>query len=62
MEAKKNLVIFLSIAFASGAELETQLEVARMLGFADKQKIDEVRELLTEVMKMLNKMISSLRA
>lgn len=47
----------LAVAFGSGAELESQLEVAKML-FSD---IDygAAKGLLTEVLKMLNKLITS---
>ena len=43
---------FLAIAFGSGAELESQLEVAKML-FPDV-KCEESERALNEVMKILN--------
>lgn len=52
---------FLRTAFASGAELETQLLIARELGFLTVKEFDEVNSLLTEVQKMLNKLISRLK-
>lgn len=52
---------FLRTAFASGAELETQLLIAKELGFLSLEEFDEVNSLLTEVQKMLNKLISSLK-
>lgn len=60
--SQKDFCHFLSIAFASGAELETQLEVARMLGYISDNQAGEVLVTLTEVMKMLNKMIRTLRS
>ena len=45
---------FLSIAYGSAGELETQIEIARRLDIGKKEKLDEVDELLQEVMKMLN--------
>jgi len=49
---------FLSIAYGSGAELETQYEIASRLGYI---KSDEAacRSLIDEVMRMLNTMTSS---
>lgn len=51
---------FLLIAFASGAELETQLIIAKRLSKIDKLDYNKVDSLLEEVMKMLNKLISQL--
>ncbi len=48
---------FLSIAFASGAELETQVEIAKRLPFGQKLDYSKVDSLLEEVMKMLNKLL-----
>ena len=47
----------MTISFASGAELETQLEIALMLGFVDNEQKESVSSVLTEVMKMLNVML-----
>lgn len=52
---------FLRIAFASGAELETQLLLAKELDFLTSQDFEDTGNLLTEVQKMLNKLMSSLR-
>lgn len=56
--SRKDYRQFLIIAFASGAELETQLELSSMLGFASGQQLIKITDLHTEVMKMLNVMIS----
>lgn len=51
---------FLRIAFGSGAELETHLIIATNLGLVKENNIREINMLLSEVMKMLNKLISAL--
>ena len=51
---------FLMIAFASGAELETQLLISKKLPKTAKLDYNKVDSLLEEVMKMLNKLISQL--
>jgi four helix bundle protein len=51
---------FMYIAFASGAELETQLIIAKKLPKIAKLDYNKVDSLLEEVMKMLNKLISQL--
>lgn len=52
---------FLSIAFASGAELETQLEIARELGKIGERESNEIAELLSEIMRMLNVLIKKIK-
>lgn len=47
---------FFRMAFASGAELETQIEIAKDLGFGKQGLYTVVEETLDEVMKMLNKL------
>lgn len=51
---------FLLIAFASGAELETQLLISKKLSKTTKLDYNKVDSLLEEIMKMLNKLISQL--
>lgn len=51
---------FLRTAFASGAELETQLLISKELSFLTTKEFGDLSNLLTEVQKMLNKLISSL--
>lgn len=57
---RKDFTQFLRIAYASGAELETQLEIARRLSFIDELDYNKINSLLAEIMKMLNVMISRL--
>lgn len=52
---------FLNIAFSSGAELETQLEITKRVDYLSIDELKEANLLLTEVMKMLNILIRKLR-
>jgi len=58
---RQEYIQFLRTSFASGAELETQLLISKELEFIDSKTFDEINGLLTEVQKMLNKLICSLR-
>lgn len=60
MRSQKEFRKFLLIAFGSGAELETQIEIAESLSFPNKVNYDRIKELLSEVMKMLNALIRTL--
>jgi four helix bundle protein len=57
---KAEYIQFLRIAFGSGAELETQLLIALRVGFLKREKFDELNDLLQEVMRMLNSLVSKL--
>jgi four helix bundle protein len=59
---RKDYRQFLIIAYGSGAELETQIEISKRLFFGKDQDYVKVDELLSEIMRMLNKMISSLKS
>ena len=59
--SKKDYRSFLIVAYSLGAELETQIEIAKRLPFGKKLDFKKVDDLLDEVMRMLNKMTSSLR-
>ncbi len=58
--SKKDFRHFLIIAFGSGAELETQIELAKRLHFASLYDYKEIDALLEECMKMLNKIIHNM--
>ena len=58
--SKKDFRQFLMVAYGSGGELETQLEIARRLGFGASDQNKRTDDLLTEVMKMLNVLIRKL--
>lgn len=53
---EKDFRHFLMISYGSGAELETQIEIAKRLFPAVCKDTAEVQAMLEEVMKMLNKM------
>ena len=52
---------FLVIAFGSGAELETQIEITTRLPFGKDVNFTKVDSLLDEVMRILNKLIHNLQ-
>ena len=55
-------VNFLSVARGSNAEVRSQLTLARHLGFGDETLIARCETRATEVSKMLNALISSLKS
>ncbi|MBI5079466.1 four helix bundle protein [Candidatus Wolfebacteria bacterium] len=59
---RQEYIQFIRIAFGSGAELETQIIIAKRLKLASSDKFNKSEALLNEVMKMLNKLNSSLVA
>lgn len=58
---RKDYRQFLLIAYGSGAELETQIKIAEMLVLGKNANYDTINKSPEEVMKMLNKLISSLQ-
>ena len=58
----REYIRFLYLAFASGAELETQLLIASKLKYVKQADFDKLNSLLTEVQKMLNTLISKLKS
>jgi four helix bundle protein len=53
---------FLGHARGSNAEIETQLIIARALGFGSASSISNVQELCADVSRLLGNLIESLRA
>jgi four helix bundle protein len=51
---------FLGIARSSNLELETQLLVARKLGFGDPKKLDQAEAMSSEVSRMLVSLMSKI--
>lgn len=49
---------FFTISYGSGAELETQIEIAKRLSFGKDLDYKKTESLLSEVMRMLNTLIS----
>jgi len=60
--SKKDFLQFLRIAYSSGAELETQIEISKKIGFLDEKEYDKVDDLLLQVMKMLNVIIRKMQS
>ncbi len=59
---RKDFKNFLNIAFGSGAELETQVEIAKRLSLANPSDFRKTEGLLDEIMRMLNRMTVKLQA
>lgn len=57
---RRDFAQFLRIAFGSGAELETQLEISKRLGFGADIDYNKLEVALEEIMKILNVMIRKL--
>ena len=53
--SRKDFRNFLLIAYGSGAELETQIKIAKQLSYGETWDYEKVDTLLGEVMRMLNK-------
>ncbi len=58
---KKESHYFLHVAYGSGAELETQFEIARELGRLKSGEYEAVLSTLDEVMRMLNTLIRKVK-
>ena len=59
---RQEYIQFLRIAFGSGAELETQIIIAKQLKLIPLKEFNKTDGLLEEVQKMLNKLINTLVA
>jgi four helix bundle protein len=57
---RKDFRNFLFTAYGSGAELETQIKIAKRLSYGKENDYQQTEMLLNEVMRMLNKLISEL--
>jgi four helix bundle protein len=53
---------FLGVARGSNCELQTQLEIASVLGYCNANTIEEAEGLSNEVGKMINAILQSLQA
>ncbi len=60
--SRKDFRNFILTAFGSGSELETQIEISRRLSFGKNLDYKQADALLDEIMRMLNRLESSLRA
>ncbi len=59
---RKDYRHFLFNAYGSGAELETQICIVKTLSFGKNLNFEGITSDLEEVMKMLNKMINTLKS
>lgn len=59
--SRKDFRNFLLNAYGSGGELETQIELSKALNFGKKEKYQKIESLLSEIMRMLNKLTSELK-
>ena len=59
--SRRSYLNFLTIAYSSGAELETQVEIAKRLNFGKKLDFTKIDDFLSQVMRMLNRMTYKLR-
>ncbi|PIJ63078.1 hypothetical protein V513_03025 [Mesotoga sp. H07.pep.5.3] len=57
----KEFVQFIYLSRGSLLELETQLELSRMLGYLDEEKCNEIAKLITRVHKIINGLIFALK-
>jgi len=57
---RKDFRHFLLIAYGSGAEIETQIEISKRLPFGKNLNFSRIESLLDEIMRMLNVMIKKL--
>ncbi len=57
--SKKDNAHFMRIAYGSACELDTQLSISKDLKYFSEKEYTEVISLLSEVMKMLYKMLSN---
>ena len=62
--SRKMYLQFVNIAYSSGGELETQVELSKRLTLIKEgdPNLKQVESLLNEVMRMLNKVSSTLRS
>ena len=54
-------VQFLRMAYGSGAEIDTQLTIARELNYLEGARYDALSRELTEIMKIINVVINKLQ-
>ena len=57
---RKDFRQFVVMAYGSGAELETQIEISKRLKFSSERSFQVADDILLEVMRMLNKLVESL--
>ncbi len=60
-KSTKSYIQFYAIAYGSALELETQILISKELKFSSLEKFEKVDNLLLEVCKMLNAMITKMK-
>lgn len=60
-ETRGDYLYFLRVAYSSGAELETQIEICKRLSFVSDSECKRLNGVLLEVIKLLNRIIFLLR-
>ncbi|HEX9805071.1 MAG TPA: four helix bundle protein [Candidatus Dojkabacteria bacterium] len=60
--SRKDFVRFLYVSLGSLSELETQLIIAKDLEFISSVEIEDIQNLIIELSKMLNRLITKLKA
>ena len=58
-KGSKDRIHFWVIAYGSGSELESHLELSRRLSYVTAEKLSCIESLLDELMKILNRLTSS---
>lgn len=61
-QGTKEYIHFLNIAYASAAELETQILIAKEIGILSFEDFNKINMLLIEIMKMLKTLMLRLKA
>jgi len=59
--SRKDFRNFLLNVYGSGAELETQVKITKRLCFGNEENYKKIENLLSEIMRMLNKLTSELK-
>lgn len=57
----REYIQYLNIAYGSAAELDTQLLIAKQIGYLSEKDYNHLYNLLVEIMKMLNGLIHKLQ-
>ncbi len=60
--SRKDFRNFLLNAYGSGAELETQIEIAKRLKLGINQNYSSIEDTISEIMKMLNTFTNNLNS
>lgn len=59
--SRKEFARFLSVSAGSASELSTQLIIAAEIGMGDKERLQHLRQSVTRISQMLQKLMQSIR-